>query len=132
MLTRAKYNLFSSCDEIHFMVLYELNAYGLPCFRINNNFRHCRELGQMKVRSVVNWPEKSFIGADSVTVSQICLHWRETNELIAVIIYQIITELLASLQETFLQRRSIRRSCNIQISIVSMISNEKRIVQSGV
>lgn len=101
MLTCAKYNLFSSRDKICFTILYELNAHGSFCFGINNNFCHCRELGQVKVLSVTNWPEESLVGADSVTVSQICLHRRETNKSIAVVIYEIVTKLLASLQETF-------------------------------
>lgn len=122
MLTRAKYNFFNSGDEICFMVLHELDAHGFFCFRINNNFRHCRVLGQMKVRSVTNWPEKSFIGTDSVTVSQIRLHCWETNESITVVIYQIVTKLLASLQETFPQRSGVRRSRNIQVSVISVIS----------
>lgn len=101
MLTCAKYNLLSSGDKIRFTVFYKLNPYGFFCFRINNNFRHCRELGQVKVLSVTNWPEESLVGADSVTVSQIRLQRRETNKSIAVVIYEIVTKLLASLQETF-------------------------------
>lgn len=128
MLTCAKYNFFSSGDEICFMVFHELDTHGFFCFRINNNFRHCRVFGQMKVRSITNWLEKSFIGADSVTVSQIRLHCWETNKSIAIVIYQIVTKLLASLQETFPQRSDVRRSSNIQVSIISVISTRKKCV----
>jgi len=100
MFTCAKYDLFSSRDEICFMALHKLDAHGFFGLRINNNFRHCRELGQVKVVSVVNWPEESFAGTDSMTVSQICLHSRETDEPIAVVIYQIVTKFLTSFQKT--------------------------------
>jgi len=50
------------------MVLDKLNG-----FRINHDFCHCRELGQVKVRFVANRPEEGFISANPMPVSSIRL-----------------------------------------------------------
>lgn len=85
--TCAKYNLLCGGDKIRFIVFYELNAHRRPCFRIKYNFRHCRKFQQIKIRSLANWSEESFAGADSVTISYINLHGGETDEPVAVVIY---------------------------------------------
>jgi hypothetical protein len=86
MYTRAEYDLFGSRNEICLTVLYELNAEGLFCFWMNNDPGHRRQFGQVKVCSVANRSEEGFIGANSVTVSQIRLQSRKAYQLVAVVI----------------------------------------------
>lgn len=126
MYTCTEYNLLSRRDEVRSMILYEFDAHGYFRLWINNNFRHGRKFRQIKVCSATDRPEKGFASANSVPIPQIRLHTREAYGLVAVVIYQIVTELLAGHQETFLEWSSIRGSSDIQVPIVSMVSGEKR------